>query len=733
MNANPNWPRIPAALRERAQWAITPGTDADKAPRQTSGAHASSTNASTWTIFEAACAEAARRDWHIGFMLSAGDPFACIDLDVKDDTPDESKELYLRIIDSVASYTEGSRSGKGAHIWVLGKIGAGHKRGGVEVYSQERFIVCTGNVWRDQPIEQRQAILTNMVSMMKSDDQTEVPDEPEEDSDTEIIARATDAANADKFNALSKGEWKALNYKSQSEADCALLSIICFWTKNNSQARRIFRLTELGKREKATKDNRYLNKTITMVRSRQAAENQRAKAFAASPVVQAVHAAIASTEAHWGKKDAEAQSPAPELSLDQMRKALVLVQGTFVAFLDNPNNAQAFDQMRKHLARNVTTWEDDKGREKSRATLDFWLENGARETAECFGFDPGKEGSFFKNDLDHGKKAINLWRPLPRLPAELAGMAALAFPFVQHVEYLIPDPAQRAWFLDWCAHIVQKPGELPQHHWLMWTETQGIGRNTMCRILARAVGEAYVSQNFQLSHYLKSGFNGDLSHRILVFVDEVKEGLNRQHEDKFKEMVTTDVRHINPKTLPERHEKNCARWILLTQHANAIPMGVNDRRFNVVKNPETPKDEAYYTRLNEAADDPEFIACVREWLWQRDISGFKVGRRAELTDAKREVIAASAPPEFQRAHELIAQHTRDLIASRDLFFAVFERYPMPNDNVTWQQLRAIAKQTGMVKLPEFNYHGVAYNVWILRNEDEWKSAAKWQIANEFVN
>lgn len=728
MTFNPNWNRIPAELRDRAQWCITPGTDADKAPRQTSGAHASSTNASTWTTFEAACAAAAERSWHIGYVLSADDPFACIDLDVKDDTTQETLDLYQRIVQGVDSYTEGSRSGKGAHIWVLGKIGAGHKRGGVEVYSQERFIVCTGNVWREARIEERQSILTSMVSMMRSDEQSEnVPDEPEEDTDTEIMTRAMNAGNADKFNALCKGDWKALGYKSQSEADAALLSILAFWTKNNAQVRRIFRITELGKREKATKDNRYLNRTIALVRSRQAAEAKRSAAFAKSPVVQQVHEAITANEVQWAK--AEAFSAAPELSLDQMKKALVLVEGTFVAFLDNPNNAQAFESMRKHLRRNVTTWEDENGKEKSRDTLDLWLENGGRETAECFGFDPSY-GPFFKNSLDHGKQALNLWRPLPRLPADLAGMAGLAFPFVQHVEYLVPDQDQRKWFLDWCAHIVQKPGELPQHHWLMWTPTQGIGRNTLCRILAKAIGEGYVSQNFQLSHYLKSGFNGDLSHRVLVFVDEVKEGLNRQHEDKFKEMVTTEVRHINPKTLPERHEKNCARWIILSNHANAIPLSVNDRRFNVIKNPEEPMPDAYYTRLNDMANDPDFIACVREWLWQRDIGAFNPGRRAELTDAKREVIAASAPPEFQRAHELVATHTRDLITSQDLFFAIFERYPMPNDNVTWQQLRAIAKQTGIEKLPEFNFSGSAYKAWVLRNADEWKAAERWQIVHE---
>jgi hypothetical protein len=419
-----------------------------------------------------------------------------------------------------------------------------------------------------------------------------------------------------------------------------------------------------------------------------------------------------------------------------MTSALVLVEGSFVAFLDNPNNALSFEAMRKHMRRNVTTLEDKNGKEKIHQTLDLWLQAGARETADCFGFDPGeyndeKPNPFFTNAHDHNRKALNLWRPLPRVPRDYSSLSVLAFPFVEHVHYLIPVEDEAEWFLNWCAHIQQKPGELPHHHWLFWTEQHGIGRSTLAKILGR-VFEGYTAKDFDLPHYLKSGFNGDLSRRILVYTGEIKEGINFRYEDTFKRMTTDEFRLINPKTLPDRKEKNCARWLLFSNHANAIPISMNDRRFNVVRNPDMPKDADYYTRLNVNADDPDFILIVREYLATRDIGRYNPFVPAKMNNAKRAVAIASGPQEYQNAQQLIETHNSDLIEANDLFTEVFGFSPMPSHSAMWAQLQKLAQDLRIKRLPEFRFHKHDYKVWALRNAHEWETAAQWEIVSELM-
>ncbi len=69
--------------------------------------------------------------------------------------------------------------------------------------------------------------------------------------------------NGEKFASLCRGE--ITEYPSQSEADLALLSMLCFYSKDNDQVLRIFRLTELGKRRKADRKD-YLTNTLKHIR-----------------------------------------------------------------------------------------------------------------------------------------------------------------------------------------------------------------------------------------------------------------------------------------------------------------------------------------------------------------------------------------------------------------------------------------------------------------------------------
>lgn len=297
------WGRLPPDLRELPQWVLA---GADKVPLAADATklHAvSSTRPSEWMSFERAVAAAmanrdlvtthttnegvtvTRKGLDVGFVLHESDPFSCIDLDTKDATTHPGKpelwttpddwERHVRIVNRMDSYTERSRSGKGVHVWVRGNIGRGYKRDGVEVYSQERYIICTGDVFKDKPIQDRELELSNMVGQMRAlhplTDQTPLIELPPQVDDWYIFEIAATASNKDKFWKLWNGQWED-EFQSQSEADLALMSMFTFYTDSNSQCRALFRASKLGKREKAQKNDRYLDFTLRLIRARQAVE-----------------------------------------------------------------------------------------------------------------------------------------------------------------------------------------------------------------------------------------------------------------------------------------------------------------------------------------------------------------------------------------------------------------------------------------------------------------------------
>lgn len=282
------WEALPDELRYVPKWCVAAP---DKSPYTTSGQRASVTNPSNWSDWYSAALTAAQ--WGngagIGFVLSDDDCFTCIDLDVKDNTPQEQLNRFWKIVQAFDSYTERSRSGKGLHIWVKGKVGTGCRRDGVEVYSQQRFIICTGDALPGyrKPVEDRQELLDLLVAEIRAAAQTnhvELVEQEETVSDEELWQKAADASNGEKFRQLWAGDWAGLGYPSQSEADLSLLSMLCFYSKSNEQVRRLFRLSGLGQREKAQKNNRYIDRTLAMIRGRQQREEAAVAAAQATAV-----------------------------------------------------------------------------------------------------------------------------------------------------------------------------------------------------------------------------------------------------------------------------------------------------------------------------------------------------------------------------------------------------------------------------------------------------------------
>lgn len=284
---------IPYQLRIFNNWCIS---GPDKIPMYVdydSGEllRASSIDPNTWMSFDRATDLAHMLGMDYGFMLQAGIGITCIDLDFVDGETQAAKGLpvdpsqwttqaevdrYDGIMRHFNTYTELSRSGKGLHIWCLGEIGAGRRRDRIEVYSQERYMICTGRVVMGAELQERQELLNTMIAEMgpAGGKAIELVEIGETDSDEVLWNRAATAYNDYKFKELCSGQWKELGYKSQSEADLALMSMFTFYSASNEQCKRMFRRTVLGQRAKATKNDTYLNRTLQLIRTRQERENQ---------------------------------------------------------------------------------------------------------------------------------------------------------------------------------------------------------------------------------------------------------------------------------------------------------------------------------------------------------------------------------------------------------------------------------------------------------------------------
>jgi len=255
---------IPKELKKVKNWVCWQG-EAKIPKNPLTGGNAKSNDKDTWGTFEQAMSACEEFGFDgLGFMFSP--PYFGIDLDHCLDNLDFVDEF----VETLQSYTEISRSGNGIHIICKGKLPEGSRRkGGVEMYSEGRYFICTGNIYNASYTDIKDCTesvkvlhskyLPNNVPKVEVRRQTIV-----DLDDAEIIDKARSCKTGTLFSMLYAGQWQGM-FPSQSEADLALCNQLAFWTgRNESQMDRIFRSSGLYRKKWDTKrgSDTYGNITI---------------------------------------------------------------------------------------------------------------------------------------------------------------------------------------------------------------------------------------------------------------------------------------------------------------------------------------------------------------------------------------------------------------------------------------------------------------------------------------
>jgi len=224
----------------------------------TVAAKASSTDPATWSSFDQALAALPRFDG-IGFVLTAADDYAALDLDhCRDPEVGTIDEWARALIAAVPSYWEVSPSGTGLRCLFRGRLpDTGKHKGLIELYDRGRYVTLTGHPLPGTPrsIEPQQAALDTLLAQVFAagpphEDNGHAARGRDDVDDETLLRRARSASNGAKFTALWAGDLNG--YPSASEADLALCVMLAFWTgRDAARIDRLFRQSGLV-REKWT-------------------------------------------------------------------------------------------------------------------------------------------------------------------------------------------------------------------------------------------------------------------------------------------------------------------------------------------------------------------------------------------------------------------------------------------------------------------------------------------------
>lgn len=253
----------------------------------------------------------------------------------------------------------------------------------------------------------------------------------------------------------------------------------------------------------------------------------------------------------------------------------------------------------------------------------------------------------------------------------------------------------------------------------------GIGRGTLASILTRAL-RGYVAANMNVDA-LFGGFNGRISQKLLATVDEVREGnsINRYAKaEALKSKITEETRSLNPKYGAQSVEKNCCRWLMLSNHLDALPIDNGDRRIIVIENPNWRAHADWYGYLHGLMGHASFIASVQHHFMTLDISDFNPHEPAPINEAKRKALGALETDAARAIRDFAAQWPDELATVADL------RGFMGDDAPTGRALHHEIERGGMQTAGKIKVGGRSETVLIVRGtltRDDIAPAAKSAI------
>jgi putative DNA primase/helicase len=268
---------IPEALKNIDRWMGTrferrKDGKVDKPPHRVRAGQrvikADKTDPENWATYAEAMAAYERGDVDtVGFVFTEGDPFFVVDLDgVIDRETGEILEAAAEIIHTMASYTELSCSGTGAHIIGEGQkpewAGCKSKKMGptVEVYDSKRFVVMTGKRIGEhrEPLGREEQLewLCQRLWIKAERMHTRPPSESRAHDleDEALLDRARNARTGAKFTKLFD-DGDISGHESASNADFALLNMLVFWTAGDPE--RIARLFEMSALYRSKSDGKH--------------------------------------------------------------------------------------------------------------------------------------------------------------------------------------------------------------------------------------------------------------------------------------------------------------------------------------------------------------------------------------------------------------------------------------------------------------------------------------------
>lgn len=601
---------VPQALaplvlyRQWVLWAAVPSrTRPGKVDKitidPTTGRAADAHSPAIWLDAETAIAQAAARQCGVGFVFTEADPFWFLDIDNCLQTDGQWSPLSVQLCQQFAgAAVEVSQSGKGLHLFGTGAVpphGCRNQANGLELYHTGRFVAFGGrDDVQGSAATDHTAALAWLVdnyfppSAASQATPAEWTDGPVAEwrgptDDDELIRHMLKSASAGAvfggratlaqlWNADAESLSRAFPPTGagdfdHSAADAALCSHLAFWTgKDCERIDRLFRQSALYRDKWERSDYR----TNTVLGAASICKNVYGSRLAAAERIVPPPPTTSTAEAVMREGY---QFLGAHQQIDRFR-GCVYVRSRHEVF--TPDGDMLGPGQFKAAYGGYTFTMDDENKRVTRNAWEAFTESQVLTHPKVHEvcFRPELPPSAIVSE--EGRTLVNTY-----VPAPVRRVMGDPSPFFDHMARMLPDANDRAALLAYLAACVQYIGV--KFQWAPLIQgTEGNGKTIFIEVVAAAIGHRY-THRLNAADLKKNAltFNGWLERKLLVGIEEIYLPDRREIIEDLKEYITASRKEIQPKTVNQYMGDNRANFIFCSNHKDAIPIGLNGRRYAI--------------------------------------------------------------------------------------------------------------------------------------------------------
>ena len=256
--------------------------------------------------------------------------------------------------------------------------------------------------------------------------------------------------------------------------------------------------------------------------------------------------------------------------------------------------------------------------------------------------------------------------------------------FLNHIGLLCNEEAEASIYITkFCAHMFQKPTELPQTA-LLFRSEEGVGKDLFTETLGKIIGMSLLKKEANIENILGT-FNKSLKNKLILQINEINGKVGHESKDQ----LTANILNIREMRTDIVEYDNYLRVFLFTNNLNPINISHDNRRYLVFKTgrPKNANNKIYYTEYAKMLEDEKALDEIYTFLMNLDIKGFVPHIDRCETQAYKNIQEHNSNPFYEYLMDMVkkpslygvvSKKDEDYISTKDFNFS-YQNWLEEND------------------------------------------------------